>query len=118
MLGFLPGLLHSWYIIAKYPDLDGYEIVTGDAEDGRVTYVFVQPSPGPRPNPYGPTPHAGYGTLAQQKPLDAPNVHQQQNGTWGADAGTENGGEGSANAVAPPTYAQAVTGDNKVQTQE
>merc|ERR1712093_955466 len=40
MLGFIPGLLHAWYIIAKHPEHD-YDSVPNDAESGRVTYIIV-----------------------------------------------------------------------------
>ncbi|KAF7563365.1 hypothetical protein G7046_g768 [Stylonectria norvegica] len=42
VLGFIPGLLHAWYIIARYPEpAYEYEAVP-DREGGRVTYVYVQ----------------------------------------------------------------------------
>jgi hypothetical protein len=114
MLGFLPGLLHSWYIIAKYPDPETYDILSQDAEAPRVTYIYVQ-SPGGAQHPQPPP--QGYGTV---KPMEAPPLQQQANGTWGLGSVSEHehaqgNGEGSA---APPTYAQAVKGDHKVQTQE
>ncbi|PQE10223.1 stress response rci peptide protein [Rutstroemia sp. NJR-2017a WRK4] len=110
MLGFLPGLLHAWYIIAKFPEHD-YDYIP-DSE-ARVTYVVVQ-EPGLRnqrmpKNGAGPGPQqqgtTGYGATT------APTVQQQQNGTWAT------AGEGSSNAV-PPTYEQAVRGDHKVQTHD
>lgn len=117
MLGFLPGLLHSWYIIAKHPDLEAYDILPQDAEGGhagsnRVTYIYVQP-PGAAPPRNRPQ---SYGTV---KPMEAPPLQQQQNGTWGGDVPAEHdAGNGEGSAPPPPTYAQAVKGDNKVQTQE
>ncbi|KAK7956966.1 uncharacterized protein PG986_006188 [Apiospora aurea] len=49
MLGVIPGLLHAWYIIAKFPEeLYDYQRVPQDAEGGRVTYVFVQGNGGPQ----------------------------------------------------------------------
>ncbi|TGO87956.1 hypothetical protein BPOR_0193g00070 [Botrytis porri] len=120
MLGFLPGLLHAWYIIAKFPDQDSYDAIP-DSENARVTYVVVQ----------GPNGHTqrvskdsrgaqrqqqGYGTNA---PMEAPIVQQQQNGTW-ASAGEEQGrgGEGSSGGAVPPTYAEAVRGDHKVKSRD
>lgn len=35
LLGYLPGLIHSFYIIAKYPDLEGGVVII-DEESGRV----------------------------------------------------------------------------------
>lgn len=110
-------------IIAKYPDSD-YEALPHDAEHGRVTYVIVQPSSGAgaggqqRAAPKNNTARsAGYGTTAPM----APPVHQDPNGTWninGAGAGVE-GSSGSGNAGSvPPTYAEAVGGDHKVQSSD
>jgi len=114
MLGFLPGLLHAWYIIAKYPESD-YDSIPQDAESGRVTYVVIQ-SPNGRSQrvpknairPAGSS-NVGYGTTAPM----APPVHQEQNGTW-----NNNAAEGSSGGAVPPTYAEAVKGDNKVQTRD
>jgi len=110
MLGFVPGLLHAWYIIAKYPD--SYEAIPEDSEGGRVTYVVVAPHSG-QPKQFKNTgrhsqrsQREGYGSTAPMNP----NVHQEQNGTWATDAPA-----GSIAAV-PPSYAEAVRGDNKVQT--
>jgi uncharacterized membrane protein YqaE (UPF0057 family) len=118
MLGWLPGLLHAWYIIAKFPDpvtLE-YEQLPQDAERARVTYVYVQGGPGPAGRQQrGAVKHSantqpsGYGTTAPM----APPVHQEENGTWSGGAG----GEGSSNGPAPPPYEQAV-GDHKVQTRD
>jgi len=114
MLGYLPGLLHAWYIIAKFPEND-YDSIPADAETGRVTYVIVQsPSGGQQRAPkqndvQGQGPSAGYGTTTPMVP-QAPQVHQDTNGQW------TNAGEGSSAGV-PPTYAEAVQGDHKIQTQ-
>ncbi|CAG9944959.1 unnamed protein product [Clonostachys rosea f. rosea IK726] len=44
-LGFIPGLIHAWYIIAKFPDPEyDYDPVPQDAEGGRVRYIGVPPS--------------------------------------------------------------------------
>ncbi|KUI57490.1 Plasma membrane proteolipid 31 [Cytospora mali] len=40
MLGYVPGLLHAWYIIAKYPEPVEYYGNT-DSEGGRVRYIIV-----------------------------------------------------------------------------
>ncbi|KAI1210947.1 uncharacterized protein F4807DRAFT_420926 [Annulohypoxylon truncatum] len=111
VLGYLPGLIHSWYIISKFPEL--YEYESGAPQDaepgGRVTYVFVSQPPQserppraspqqPQPQPHSPS-HANYGTA--------------NNGTPSA-AGPSHGHHDPA----PPTYAEAVKGDHKVQTQD
>ncbi|KAI1192138.1 hypothetical protein F5B17DRAFT_379569 [Nemania serpens] len=114
MLGYLPGILHAWYIITKYPDPDEYEEVPQDYESGaggRVTYVIVQsPSPSPQPRaqqqkPPKPQPSqpANYGTTS--------SPHQNEPGS------SSNGG-GDNHDRAPPTYAEAVKGDHKIQSDE
>lgn len=116
MLGFIPGLLHAWYIIAKFPENDYDAIPSHDAEQGRVAYIIVQSPDGSQRRvantnlrPAG-SPARGYGTTAPM----APPVHQSENGAW-----DNNTSEGSNNAGGvPPTYAEAVKGDHKIQTQD
>jgi len=108
LLGYLPGLLHAWYIIAKYPDEDGYEPVAPDAEGGggaRVTYYYVS-SDGQRMGdgegrmgPQGGRGESGYGAT-----------------TAGGGRLQEGGGQGSSAGAVPPSYDDAVKGDHKVQT--
>ncbi|KAH8602072.1 hypothetical protein B0O99DRAFT_605548 [Bisporella sp. PMI_857] len=118
MLGFLPGLLHAWYIIAKYPESD-YDRIPQDEESHRVTYIIVQENGQQRRVPKAAVQPQGYGATA---PLAAPAPHQSQNGTWNNDnnAGESSSGVAeSSNAPAvPPTYAEAVKGDHKVQTRD
>lgn len=105
----IPGLLHSWYIIAKYPEPSyEYQTVSQDSEagGGRVTYVIVQPDGRHHhqhqpPKPQG---HMTYGTT--------------DNASGGPSSQTQNAGEGGSNGAPPPSYAQVVSGDHKVQTQE
>lgn len=107
MLGFLPGLLHAWYIIARFPELP-YE------EDGRVTYVYVQ-SPavenggcrgGQQRQPQPRSPGMNYGTTNQSGAGASSTAAQAGSSRAGADE------------RAPPTYAEAIKGDNKIQTQD
>lgn len=111
--------MHAWYIIAKYPEQD-YEGIPQDAESHRVTYVIVQgPNGEQRRVPKTQTQPSGYGATA---PL-APPVHQSQNGTWNDGAGSSGGNAGpstgpSNQAAVPPSYAEAVKGDHKVQTRD
>lgn len=115
VLGFLPGLLHAWYIIAKFPEPDyaNYERV-GDSEHGRVTYVVVQQDEnGHRSQrPRG---------QAQPKPARQGNMTygtSQGNAAGSSSSAHANGGEGSSDDQAPPpSYAQVVMGDNKIQDQ-
>ncbi|KAK4130731.1 hypothetical protein BT67DRAFT_445357 [Trichocladium antarcticum] len=130
ILGYVPGLLHSWYIIAKYPeppyDYD-YQSLPQDAENGRI-YVFVhngghgqgaqgyhaQPQPsrqqGAQPKPQN---SMNYGTASGLPGSSAHHPPQEQGTTAGAaEAGPSDG------RAPPPSYAQVVAGDHKVQTQE
>jgi len=125
MLGYVPGLLHAWYIIAKFPDSD-YDSLPGEIESGRVTYVIVHSADGrqqrvPKNTVSGGNGRTqgrsgGYGTTAPMAPQAAP-VHQDQNGTWSnSESATVQGG--SSAAAVPPTYAEAVKGDHKIQTRD
>ncbi|KAI1360795.1 hypothetical protein F5Y08DRAFT_316514 [Xylaria arbuscula] len=120
VLGYIPGLLHAWYIIVKFPDTD-YEQVPQDYENGqghggRVTYVIV-PAPHAQPQqshhqPQQQAKHSNYGTAS------APS----NNNTNDAGASSSNGAGGSSssgnNERAPPTYAEAIKGDHKIQSDE
>ncbi|KAF4973906.1 hypothetical protein FZEAL_9132 [Fusarium zealandicum] len=124
VLGFIPGLLHAWYIIAKYPEPPyEYEAVPQDREGGRVTYVYVQCPQGqgqgqhqhqhgqqnkqPKLQPAGG--NMNYGTQNAGGSSQARSAPQQ-----GADSGEGNSdGQG-----VPPSYADVVAGDNKVQSNE
>lgn len=122
LLGYIPGLIHAWYIILKYPEPDydeaGYEPVPGDAnqqrdvENGRVTYYYVSQQPLQHPS------QRAYGTVdprVQQPPADSqqetpkPSDHAEGNGE-------SSSGQAQGDSRPPPTYAEAVRGDNKVQT--
>ncbi|KAJ5619911.1 hypothetical protein N7510_003895 [Penicillium lagena] len=112
LLGYLPGLIHACYIILKYPEADydadaAYEPIPGgasqrrDLENGGVTYYYVAHQPLQHPSQ-----QRSYGTVSQgqqaaPKPSDQPE-----------------GGAGSSSGPAPPTYAEAVKGDHKVQTRD
>ncbi|KAF5237920.1 hypothetical protein FANTH_10531 [Fusarium anthophilum] len=127
-LGYIPGLIHAWYIIAKYPEPPyEYESLPQDREGNRVTYVYVQCPPGPhqhghpqnkQPKPQ-PQPHHGgasnnnnsmnYGTQnAGGSSHPAPQQH-----------GVTNNGEGSSESQGvPPSYADVVAGDHKIQSKD
>lgn len=121
-LGYIPGLLHAWYIILQNPDLDDYPdryeplgpSQRAEIENGRrVTYYYVSRQPGP-PQP----PHSGYGTINTP-----PNPPQVPATTRPDPRFTQpNLDAGSSEAVPPnrppPTYAEAVKGDYKVQTHD
>ncbi|KAF0316455.1 SNA2 Integral membrane protein [Colletotrichum asianum] len=123
LLGYIPGLIHAWYIIAKFPEPDyEYEsLPQQDREGGRVTYVFVHGNGNGNGN--GNAPHT---RQPQQQPR--PSHHQQgANVTYGTTSNIAGGsrqqpqggaGEGSSDGAVPPSYAQAVAGDNKIQTRD
>ena len=127
-LGYIPGLIHAWYIIAQFPDND-YEAI-GDEE--RVTYYYVSRDgvappgaggvgagagpagapPGVAGQPDGGRAHrelqrggSAYGTL---------NAGRDGRARSGSGA-AQNGQESGSTEATPPSYADAVKGDNKVQ---
>jgi uncharacterized membrane protein YqaE (UPF0057 family) len=109
VLGFIPGLLHAWYIIAKYPEPPyEYETVPGqDQERGRVTYVYVQSPPQQQPQPSA---ASGSNGGSNGGPM---NYGTQSHGP-------SNAGEGSAGGQhkAPPSYAEVTAGDHKIQSRD
>lgn len=140
-LGYLPGLIHAWYIILKHPEPDdeyaeGYQpIASGrahghgrDPEGGRVTYYYVahQSSPQQQAHPhaqrtYGTAPPFGQQQHQWQQESGGRSSTQEQPQQSGSKQGRERGqqevGEGS-HARPPPTYAEAVKGDHKIQDRE
>ncbi|CAI7622598.1 unnamed protein product [Penicillium manginii] len=121
LLGYVPGLIHAWYIILKYPDPDydnAYEPIPGgssqrrDLENGRVTYYYVSNPPLQHPSQ-----QRSYGAT-QQPPSNsnAPSGNQPSGNK--APNHPQEGAAGSSGQNAPPTYAEAVRGDNKIQTQD
>lgn len=109
VLGYIPGLLHAWYIIAKFsePEYD-YDTLPQDQEGGRVAYIYVQ-SPNGRstcPRPQAPHANMNYGTQNNSQP-------QQQRGFASAGEGSSGNQRG-----VPPSYAEVVAGDHKIQSAE
>ncbi|KAK0744039.1 hypothetical protein B0T18DRAFT_392705 [Schizothecium vesticola] len=139
ILGYIPGLLHAWYIIAQYPDPEPYYQGHADAENGRI-YVFVHDPRHPQGGNQRQHPHAiqpksyasaaaqpppqgnmNYGTTANAGPSSAPAQQPSKSAAAGPQQqqqGHDNGGEGPSDGVPPPSYAQVVAGDNKVQSQD
>ncbi|GJC78336.1 plasma membrane proteolipid 3 [Colletotrichum liriopes] len=130
LLGYIPGLIHAWYIIAKFPEPDyEYESVPQqDREGGRVTYVFVhgngngphtqQPQQQPRPSQHNKG-NLSYGTATNNNSSTAAaggsSRPQPQQPQQYQDQGA---GEGSSDGAVPPSYAEVVAGDNKIQTRD
>ncbi|KAL4865479.1 hypothetical protein BDV12DRAFT_200117 [Aspergillus spectabilis] len=114
-LGYVPGLLHAWYIILKNPEPDyddpSYQPVPnrrGDVENGHVTYYYVSHQTAPSSS------HRGYGTLSSQQASDSQPrqpAPKPQNDQGPAGSSSQRHHE----APPPPTYAEAVKGDHKVQ---
>ncbi|MCJ1225045.1 hypothetical protein MMC12_001694 [Toensbergia leucococca] len=117
-LGYIPGLIHAWYIVAKYPesDPDGYENLEygnagqGPARGDSVTYYYVNQEQsraagrGGREVRTERGPQRGYGTN-EGAGAGAPAPAAQ----------TQGQPQAGENAI-PPSYEQAVGGDHKVQT--
>jgi len=136
-LGFLPGLLHAWYIILKYPDpYDSYTRVEGDAEGSRtVTYYYVQQGGAGAGGAGRRVPQQqGYGTVVSSQPT-AGQFPGQQGGSLNAFPqgqvksasgppaqapvqAQQQQGESSSGVPAenPPPYTDVIQGDHKVQT--
>lgn len=127
MLGFVPGLLHSWYLIFTTPD-PVYESIAPDAESGsqqpqrrlgpgqgdNVRYVYVYQEGGQQQHQH------------QQQQQGYGSMNMPSNGTFGT-AGPQpalapqqtyqGGGEGQrpSGEAPPPAYEQVIQGDHKVQ---
>ncbi|PHH63632.1 hypothetical protein CDD81_5613 [Ophiocordyceps australis] len=128
VLGILPGLIHSWYIIAKYPD-DPYEYETLGNEAGeRVVWVQVAPPPGSgcrrcshscrgsshhqqRSSQQKKHKHSRHQSQPQQQQPEPPAAMNY--GTQGASSAAAGSSNGQG---VPPSYAEVVAGDHKIQT--
>ena len=124
LLGFFPGLLHSWYIIIRYPDpQDDYTSVPhgGDAEGGTITYYYVSH----RPSSEGVgqqfqssadparSSRQNYGTTASSS-----STPDRREGDRAGVAGQSGSNSASAAQTVPPSYEQAIKGDHKIQSVE
>jgi uncharacterized membrane protein YqaE (UPF0057 family) len=119
ILGYLPGLLHAWYVIAKYPE-PPYEYESLPRHDERVSYVYVQVPAGQHQGQQGqqskPQPHGGmnYGTQGGSSSQNHSASQPQQQGVTSNGEGSSDGN----NHGVPPSYAEVVAGDHKVQTRD
>lgn len=128
-LGFLPGLLHAWYVILQNPDpYDAYHQIPADGErgtgpNGRTTYYVItheQPAPGARNyGTVGEGSQPSSGQFPGQQQSGVLNQNKPKKGATPASGSVHQEGEGSASASAPveppPTYADVIKGDHKVQ---
>ena len=139
VLGYVPGLLHAWYIIAAIPDPQStayyYEEIP-DAEAGRTRYdtqaqprdfaplkqsyaYYVVRVPGPNGagNVHG-GPGVGGGVAganaASGYVAPPPQLGPRSYGATDAPAAGPSVGEQQPQG-APPSYDQAIQGDNKLQ---
>jgi hypothetical protein len=114
-------LLHAWYIIARNPEYDyDYEPIDNERGGERVTYYYISHNQrGERQQG-----QMNYGGTRNQQPKP-----QQESGvvsTASPPPGGAGAGAGSSSREqhvpggenAPPTYADAVKGDHKVQTND
>lgn len=120
VLGYIPGLIHAWYIIAKYPE--EYEAVAqDDYESGRVTYYYVSRDPMPQPGPAAAgAPDGGRAHRQLQRGPSYGAINATSQSSAAAESGHGHGqGQGGQQAEgsgkAPPSYAEAIKGNNKVQ---
>lgn len=131
-LGFIPGLLHAWYIIATTPDWDApdphhyHTVPNGDIEAGReggrpnnegVRYYYVNVPAGAA----GVGQAGGLGSVRGNYSSPEREGHGgsgRNYGTLWSDGGNRPGepaNESAGGENPPPTYGEAVQGDNKVQ---
>jgi uncharacterized membrane protein YqaE (UPF0057 family) len=109
-LGYVPGLIHAWYIIARNPDpMDEYEpIHDSERADARVTYYYISHE---QPQHYGSSNTPANKPVAGGRPAPPPPSAPA--------AGTSAAGPSSGEETAPPpSYSETVKGDHKVQTQD
>jgi len=119
MLGYLPGLIHAWYIIAITPSIyaDHYHDLERGGREEHTTYWIIDdrnqqpaaPKPGTTPN---------YGTTSIEGPSQAPAPAAPATPVVANPAQISEGGEGSSGGAPPPTYADAVKGDHKIQSDD
>jgi hypothetical protein len=137
-LGYIPGLLHAWYIIASTPDPyillseeDEADLESNNRVGARVTYYYVSSSPGQQGGVGGPQPqHLPPGAGMVVGAPDGGRAHRELERSGGSGYGTiprQAGSRGTSPqpppsgaqagpARAPPSYDEAVQGDHKVQT--
>ena len=138
MLGYIPGLLHAWYIISLYPEPseDEYEYTaittrsdpergygapgqqTSRDANGRVMYYYVD-NQGQGQSQGQQQAQRGYGTVsapASSQQQQQPQQYQQgQSSTTTANNTRVANNDDVAPQGVPPSYEQAIQGDNKVQ---
>lgn len=109
ILGFVPGLIHAWYIIAKYPPY--YH-----QSETKVYYVYRNDleNQTPRDHPHHHHHHHRHQQLQESRVTDEP-ASQPVFGYGSVVEGSSNGSSakvGQHQSGAPPSYSEV---DNKVQ---
>jgi uncharacterized membrane protein YqaE (UPF0057 family) len=120
-LAYLPGLLHAWYIISVTPSPTYDQLPQHDPERGHITHYYVHTQPGSHPPPGG---SQGYGTVnnvpnaqfpGQQQGMVKPPKSQRAAPPASAPAPAGQSSQAGQSEEIPPSYAQAVAGDHKIQ---
>ena len=99
-----------------FPEADyDYQRVPGDSNEsgGRVTYVFISDDGTRRQGRQQPNKPG----RQQPKPQGTMSYGTTDNNNASGSSSQNNNGEGRSDAP-PPSYAQVVAGDNKVQSRE
>ncbi|GAO47217.1 hypothetical protein G7K_1427-t1 [Saitoella complicata NRRL Y-17804] len=107
VLGVIPGLVHAWYIIGKYPEHDRRRAARGSQQRSRSVREDLERAQRTRLGP-------GYQRVPQKEQR---NYGAVPRGEEGVGEGSSAGGVGGQGEV-PPSYASVVKGDNKVQTDD
>ncbi|KAI1002616.1 hypothetical protein K3495_g5580 [Podosphaera aphanis] len=107
-LGGIPGLLHAWYIITKYPEDE--ERSPNDPETGPII-VVVQTPYGPRgvARPSNLNQNISYGTTTQKQ------THSTSTSSTSPTYHVQTSSQDGTRASVPPTYAEATNGGYKFQ---
>lgn len=91
VLGYFPGLIHSWYIIAKYPP---YQV----HKQSKIYYIYqndLEQGHGPQQHH-----HHHHHSQPQQAPQQQPIINQQPSGSANPSYGATN------DASNPPPYTE------------
>ncbi|KAF2103102.1 UPF0057-domain-containing protein [Rhizodiscina lignyota] len=132
-LGYLPGLLHAWYIISVYPEPD-YTSIPQDQEGQYTVWYVSSGGPAPHGQPqYGNQQQGGrtYGTLrtpsggqfvGQQSgttnSFKAPKPQRQSGGERQGEQGQNAAGSSQRPDETPPSYQDVIQADNKIQSSD
>lgn len=103
LLGYFPGLIHSWYIIAKYPPYsDIYYVYRSDLEHQTPRHVVVhteQPRGHSTPNNLMQLPNQNYGAIDN-------NIYNGSNSNNHLIQGSNSQSDHTQNTSNPPPYTE------------